>query len=123
MLGPVPYRDALRAISRFDVGIIPFVSRPFTRGNSFLKLMDYFAHGMPVVATPLPHPTAAAQNGQGLVRLAEGPEAWVAALAEALGESSTSPAREARRSYVRERDVARRVDRMLTEALRVRADG
>ena len=111
-LGVLPYREALAAMSRFDVGVIPFLSRPFTRGNSFLKLLDQLAHGMPVVATPLPDTVAVARH-EGLVRLAEGPDAWEGAIADALAEPPDSARRQARRDYVQERSVERRVQRML----------
>jgi len=120
-LGVLPYREALRAMSRFDVGVIPFRARPFTRGNSFLKLLDHFAHGTPVVATPLPDTLAVAQTDEKLIRLAEGRDAWLAALAEALDETATSPLREARRRYAHQRSVERRVEQLLTDALKARA--
>jgi hypothetical protein len=50
-LGGLPFRGALKAIAPFDIGIIPFRNRAFTRGNSFLNLIDHFAHGTPMVAT------------------------------------------------------------------------
>ena len=106
-------------MARFDAGMIPFRTRAFTLGNSFLKLLDHFAHGMPVVATPLPDTVAAAEADERLIRVAEGRDAWLAALTDALAEPETSPGREARRRYAQERSVERRVERMLTEAASV----
>jgi len=76
MLGVIPYRHALKAISRFDVGIIPFKSRPFTRGNSFMKLLDHLAHGTPVVATPLPDTVAVTRAAEDLVLPKDRTHGW-----------------------------------------------
>ena len=113
----VPYPEALGAISCFDVATIPARIAQFSRGNSFLKLLDYFAHGKPVVAPPLPDTRAVAEKHPGLLRLADGADAWEAALAAALEEPADSPLREARRAYVGERTVERRVARMIDDAL------
>ena len=53
-LGPVPYADLPRYARYFDVGIIPFVKNKLTFAVNPLKLMEYFALGLPVVATSLP---------------------------------------------------------------------
>ena len=113
----IPYPQALGAISCFDVGTIPARVGAFSRGNSFLKLLDYFAHGIPVVAPPLPDTNRVADHGPGLLRLATGADAWEAALAAALEEPATSPARDARRAYVQQRSVEQRATRMVNETL------
>ncbi len=116
----VPYPEAIGAISRFDVATIPVRIGQFSRGNSFLKLLDYFAHGKPVVAPPLPDTCAVADAAPGLIRLADGVDAWEAALEAALIEprDEDSPLRLARRAYVAERTVERRVGRIVDGALR-----
>lgn len=113
----IPYPEALGAISCFDVGTIPARVERFSRGNSFLKLLDYFAHGLPVVAPPLPDTDQVAREHPGLLRLADGADAWEAALAAALDEPPVSPLRDARRAYVEQRSVARRVTQMVDGAL------
>jgi glycosyltransferase involved in cell wall biosynthesis len=115
--GTIPYPEALGAMSRFDVGAIPVRVHQFSRSNSFLKLLDYFAHGIPVVATPVPDTTRVAEVAPGLLALAAGADAWEASLARVLEEPSDSPARAARRSFVRDRSVERRVARMIGETL------
>jgi glycosyltransferase involved in cell wall biosynthesis len=112
-----PYPEALGAISCFDVATIPARIAQFSRGNSFLKLLDYFAHGTPVVAPPLPDTRAVADDHPGLLTLADGADAWEAALAAALDEPADSPLRAARRAYVAERTVERRVASMIEEAI------
>lgn len=117
----VPYPEAIGAISRFDVATIPVRIGQFSRGNSFLKLLDYFAHGKPVVAPPLPDTLAVADAAPGLITLADGVDAWDAALEAALGEprGEDSSRRLARRAYVAERTVERRVARMVDGAVRM----
>lgn len=50
-------------VQAFDVGVIPFVVDNLTEGVSPLKMYEYLAAGVPVVATPLPacveHPLVA----------------------------------------------------------------
>jgi teichuronic acid biosynthesis glycosyltransferase TuaH len=41
-------------VRRFDVGIIPFIVDEMTSGVTPLKMYEYLACGVPVVATPLP---------------------------------------------------------------------
>ena len=52
-LGLVPYADLPRYARYFDVGLIPFVTNELTEAVNPLKLMEYFALGLPVLATRL----------------------------------------------------------------------
>jgi glycosyltransferase involved in cell wall biosynthesis len=115
--GTMPFRTALAAMSSFDAAIIPVVENRFTAGNSFLKLREYFAHGTPVVAPPLPDPASVAEQAPGLLALARDPDEWMDALTVALEEPSTSPLRAARRAYVEERSIERRTARIVCDAL------
>ena len=53
-LGPIPYDKLPEYASQFDVGLIPFKINNLTLAVNPLKLMEYFAIGLPVVSTPLP---------------------------------------------------------------------
>ena len=53
-LGWVPYAELPRYARYFDVGLIPFVLNQLTRAVNPLKLMEYLALGLPVLATRLP---------------------------------------------------------------------
>jgi glycosyltransferase involved in cell wall biosynthesis len=66
----------------FDVGLVPFVVNEMTQGVTPLKMYEYLACGVPVVATPLP----ACRSQQG-VETAEGPEAFSRALDRVLAGS------------------------------------
>lgn len=54
IVGAVPSNDIPSYVASFDVGIIPFVVDELTRGVSPLKMYEYLAARVPVVATPLP---------------------------------------------------------------------
>jgi glycosyltransferase involved in cell wall biosynthesis len=47
----VPYTDLPNVIHSFDVAIVPHLDNENTRGNDLLKMLDYFACGVPVVTT------------------------------------------------------------------------
>ena len=52
-LGRKPWSDLPAYLWGFDVGIIPFALTDFTAGGSPLKLFEYLAAGLAVVATRL----------------------------------------------------------------------
>jgi glycosyltransferase involved in cell wall biosynthesis len=79
-LGWVPYADLPRYARYFDVGLIPFVLNRLTRAVNPLKLMEYFALGLPVLATRLPE----LERVPGPLRLAVTPDEFRAGLAELL---------------------------------------
>ncbi len=51
--GPVSPEEVPRLLAGSDVGIIPFVDSPLTRSIHPVKLYEYFAAGLPVVASDL----------------------------------------------------------------------
>ena len=53
-LGPVPYAELPDYARCFDVGLIPFKLNDLTKAVNPLKLMEYFAVGIPVISTRLP---------------------------------------------------------------------
>ncbi|HEY9285517.1 MAG TPA: glycosyltransferase, partial [Pyrinomonadaceae bacterium] len=88
LLGAVPHEDVARYMVRFDVGVLPYSINPFTAGIMPIKLKEYLAAGLPVVATPLPEVRRFAERYPDLVRFASDPEGFVAALRAALSESA-----------------------------------
>src|SRR4030066_560637 len=54
IIGPIPYADLPSYARYFQVGLIPFEVSPLTTVVNPLKLLEYFAMGIPVVSTPLP---------------------------------------------------------------------
>ncbi|NVN97973.1 MAG: glycosyltransferase [Geobacteraceae bacterium] len=53
-VGKVNYTELPQYAHQFDVGIIPFLINDLTISVNPLKLLEYFACGLPVVSTPLP---------------------------------------------------------------------
>ena len=78
LLGERPSDEIPAYVRCFDVGLVPFRLDRMTEAVSPLKMYEYLAAGVPVVATPLP--AARATPG---VRAASGP-AFVDAVDEAL---------------------------------------
>jgi glycosyltransferase involved in cell wall biosynthesis len=74
--GHVPYADLPAYARYFDVGLIPFVQNRLTRAVNPLKLMEYFALGLPVLATRLPE----LERTTGPLHLAETPAEFRAGL-------------------------------------------
>jgi len=94
-LGRKPYAQLPAYCAAFDVGLIPFVRSSLTEHVNPIKLREYLAAGLPVIATDLPEVRRYAPD----VRCAEGAVAFAAAIREALG-SSTLPLRRARSARV-----------------------
>ncbi|HET9481059.1 MAG TPA: glycosyltransferase, partial [Candidatus Polarisedimenticolia bacterium] len=94
LLGQKPF-SALPAYCRgIDVGIIPFrINRLTLRANP-LKLREYLAAGLPVVSTPMPEVARLAS----LVRLAEGPAAFINAIESTLEEDARDQTARRRRA-------------------------
>jgi glycosyltransferase involved in cell wall biosynthesis len=75
-LGPKDSDEIAGYVQRFDVGLVPFVVDDMTIAVSPLKMYEYLAAGVPVVATPLPvcisHPlVATAPDAEGFSALVE----------------------------------------------------
>jgi glycosyltransferase involved in cell wall biosynthesis len=89
LLGQKPY-SALPGYCRgIDVGIIPFRVNDLTLRANPLKLREYLAAGLPVVATPLPE----VRRYKDLVRLAYGVDGFVREVEASLEERSEAQRR------------------------------
>jgi len=85
-LGRRPYASLPAYCRCFDVGLIPFKINELTKSVNPIKLREYLAAGLPVVSTPLPEVAA----HEGLVHLADGPNAFAAAIDAALTGGATA---------------------------------
>jgi glycosyltransferase involved in cell wall biosynthesis len=106
-LGPRPPQSLPAYLRHADVGLIPFLDNDHTRGSSPLKLWEYLAAGLPVVATPLPSLAEVAEPG---LVLARGPGAFAAAVRAAA--ASAPEERLARLSRARTHDWPARIEEL-----------
>jgi glycosyltransferase involved in cell wall biosynthesis len=88
--GRLPYASLPSLLAGVDVALMPFAINRATASISPTKTLEYFAAGVPVVSTPV---TDVVRAYGEIARIAEGPEAFVAAVRAAL---SADPDRVAR---------------------------
>lgn len=91
-----------RCVAAFDVGFMPYdCSNLVLYNGPPMKLWDYFALGLPVVATPLIH----LWEYEGLVYLGETARELERAVETALAEPSDSPLRQKRKELAEKHSV------------------
>ena len=83
-LGWVPYSELPRYARYFDVGLISFERSRLTEAINPLKLMEYFALGLPVLATRIPE----LETIPGPLRLADSHLDFRAGLEEILADTN-----------------------------------
>ena len=105
LLGPRPYADLPRYLSRFDVCLLPFTLSALTAAVSPVKLYEYLASGRPVVSTPLPE----VQPFRHVVSVATAAD-FPAAVEAALEAADDADARERRLCVARENTWDQRVE-------------
>lgn len=52
--GPLPYTQVAQLLSQNHVGILPFPNTPKMNVSSAIKMFEYMAAGMPIIATRIP---------------------------------------------------------------------
>jgi glycosyltransferase involved in cell wall biosynthesis len=115
LLGPRPYADAPRYLSAMDVALIPFKVDAVTLAADPIKVYEYLAAGVPVVATALP----ALERLRHVVRLTRSVEESVTQIVEALSAGRDAD-REARQAEARQHTWASRfaaLDALVLERL------
>ncbi len=81
--GPVSQDDVPALICDADIGLVPFPDLECWRVSSPLKLIEYMAMGIPVIATDLSCNVATAAGSQGVVWAVDSkPDALAAAMSE-----------------------------------------
>jgi len=93
-LGPKSYAELPQYISCWDVAMLPFARNEATRFISPTKTPEYLAAGRPVVSTSI-RDVVRPYGQQGLARIADTPEAFVAAVEAALDEDANERIRAA----------------------------
>ncbi len=87
LLGRRPYSSLPAYCKAFDIAILPFVRNELTLAANPLKLREYLAAGLPVVATPLPE----VQKLDGLLRTATTGEDFLNQIEALLKEGKLGP--------------------------------
>lgn len=87
-LGQKKYEDIPAYIRQFDVCVIPYELNEYTRSVYPTKLNEYLIMGKPVVSTKLPEVEYFNQCHQGVVAVADGPDAFVRLIGEELGRDA-----------------------------------
>jgi glycosyltransferase involved in cell wall biosynthesis len=85
--GRQPYQSLPGYCRKFDIAVLPFVVNELTLAANPLKVREYLAAGLPVVATPLPE----VQRLGSLVRAATTPEEFLAECDALLAEGRRGP--------------------------------
>ena len=96
VLGPKPYTRLPAYLAGWDVALLPFACNAATRFISPTKTPEYLAAGRPVVSAPI-RDVVRPYGARGLVRIADGVDAWLAAIEATLFED---PSRRAWREAV-----------------------
>jgi UDP-galactopyranose mutase len=84
-LGPKPYRELPAYLAGWDVALLPFARNEATRYISPTKTPEYLAGGVPVVSTSI-NDVIEPYGRLGLARIADTPDAFVAACEAAMRE-------------------------------------
>ncbi len=88
LLGERPHGDMPYYIKAFDVGLIPYRRNEYTDSVYPVKLNEYFAIGIPVVATDLPEIRRFNAEHGSLVTIAADAEEFSAGIARSIGSST-----------------------------------
>lgn len=91
-----PLQQLETVLEQLDIGLMPYDGSPKNMHCAPLKLFDYFAHGLPVVATPIDY--LREPEFDGLVYLGSTAEELAKAISLALSEPADSPKKERRRA-------------------------
>lgn len=73
---------------RWEIAVSPLVEGPFNRCKSAIKLMDYAALGLPIVASRHPEYEAAFSGDHGVFLVENDEAAWIAALSRLIDDAT-----------------------------------
>ena len=104
LIGQRAHRELPAYCKGFDVGLIPYRIDTRMQFVNPLKLREYLSAGLPVVSTPVPE----VQRYANMCRVADTPDAFVAAIEAAL-QDTTPSARGARSAAMRNETWSARV--------------
>ena len=111
LAGEIAYDKLPEAIRDFSIGIIPFKITPLIECVNPVKLYEYMAAGLPVVASPLPEVVAVGD----LVRIAATAEEFATAIQAALEEAADAGAAKRRARWASQHGWSSRADQLRSE--------
>jgi glycosyltransferase involved in cell wall biosynthesis len=79
---PVPIQDYESLLSTFDIGLAPVNDTAFNRSKSDLKLLEYAACGIPVIASK--GPTYSTTASDAVMHTAKNPKQWIKYLSKLI---------------------------------------
>jgi len=98
-----PLQQLEIVLGQLDIGLMPYDSSPKNMHCVPLNLFDYFAHGLPVVATPIDY--LREPEFDGLVYLGSTAEELAKAISLALSEPADSPKKDKRRALTQDHSL------------------
>jgi glycosyltransferase involved in cell wall biosynthesis len=101
--GPVPHSEVVTYTASFDAGILPYVLTDYTADVMPMKLKEFLAAGLPVVATHLPEICRFSDQHPGVISFANDAATFTRALRDAI-------ARDTPASVERRMAIARQYD-------------
>lgn len=108
----VPHERLHEMLAAFDACIVPSLRNSFTESQNPLKLFEYLAAGLPIVSTRI----SGFRDFPDLVYLADEPEAFVAALHQALAEPAAKRLERSERARAHSwEERVGRVERMIAD--------
>jgi len=121
VLGHRPYDRLPEYLRGFDVAVLPFVVNELTLSSNPLKLREYLAAGLPVVAAPLPE---VARMGD-LVSLAATAEDYVRQITRLIETKTLGPSRQRSERVANESWDCKveEIERLLDEAMAQQVGG
>jgi uncharacterized SAM-binding protein YcdF (DUF218 family)/glycosyltransferase involved in cell wall biosynthesis len=112
LLGLRPHDDVPRYIKGFDVGLVPYRVTEYTASVYPVKLNEYLAMGVPVVATDLPEIRRFNEDHGNVLGVASDAAQFEAAIRSVLASAPLQGDIDRRQRVARENSWARRIESM-----------
>ena len=112
LTGPKPHAELPDYISRFDVGIVPYIMNGYTETVIPTKINEYLAMGKPVVSTNLPEVASFNSLHGVLITCPNRPKEFIASIERALHSKGEGADETRRRTVAAANDWGQRFERM-----------